>query len=61
MDPKNEPVDWEDPNLDFSRYSKTGVIGDPTEATAELGAKLWDAVIKSIADTFKKIAGIPVD
>lgn len=61
MDPTNEPVDWEDPNLDFSRYSKTGVIGDPTEATVELGAKLWDAVIKSIADTFKKIAGVTVD
>lgn len=61
VDPKNEPVDWGDPNLDFSRYTKTGVIGDPTEATAELGAKLWDAVVKSVAEIFNKIAETPVD
>jgi creatinine amidohydrolase/Fe(II)-dependent formamide hydrolase-like protein len=23
-------VDWNNPNLDFARYSSTGVIGDPT-------------------------------
>lgn len=59
--PKNKPVDWGDPDLDFSRYTKTGVIGDPTEATPELGAKLWDAVIRSVAKIFKEIAETPVD
>ncbi len=61
INPKNKPVNWGDPNLDFSRYTETGVIGDPTEATFELGAKLWDAVIQSVAKTFKEIAEIPVD
>ena len=60
-DPGNEPVDWGDPNLDFSRYTRTGVIGDPTEATAELGTRLWDAVVTSVAGTFKTIAETPLD
>ena len=55
-DPKNQPVDWNDPNLDFARYSSTGVIGDPTHASAELGAKLWHAVVDNVALTFKEIA-----
>jgi len=59
--PENAPVDWEDPNLDFSRYTNMGVIGDPTEATAELGAKLWDAVVQRVAQKFKQIADAPVD
>ena len=40
VNPDHDPVDWNDPDLDFSRYSSTGVIGDPTHATSELGAKL---------------------
>ena len=61
VDPKNEPVRWGDPDLDFSRYTRTGVIGDPTEATTELGAKLWGAVVKSVAEIFNKITETPVD
>ena len=61
IDPKNAPVDWGDPNLDFSRYTTTGVIGDPTEATAEIGSELWDAVVKIVAETFKRIAQAPLD
>jgi len=38
--PSQLPVDWNDPALDFARSSPTGVIGDPTEASAELGARL---------------------
>lgn len=56
VDPKNKPVDWEKPDLDLSQYTKTGVVGDPTEATAELGARLWNAVVKSMAETFNQIA-----
>ena len=54
--PHSKEVDWADPDLDFSRYSETGVIGDPTEASAELGEKLWKAVIEEMALTFKNIA-----
>ena len=42
--------------MDFSRYSATGVIGDPTQASAELGAKLWEAVVEEVALIFKAIA-----
>jgi len=55
-DPESEPVDWDDPHLDFARYSSTGVIGDPTHASAELGARLWHAVVEDVALTFKEIA-----
>lgn len=58
--PKNEPVDWSDPNLDFSHYSSTGVIGDPTHARAALGAKLWEAVVEELALVFQEISGIPL-
>ncbi len=34
-------VEWDDPALDFSRHSSSGVIGDPTHASAHLGALLW--------------------
>ena len=61
VDPQNAPVDWSDPNLDFSRYTRTGVIGDPTEATAELGARLWEAVVEGVAGTLKEAAEMPVE
>jgi creatinine amidohydrolase len=53
-DPKSYEVDWLDPELDFSQYSSSGVIGDPTYATAELGAKLWREVVDSVASSFQK-------
>ena len=56
-DPKNAPVDWDDPNLDFALYSSSGVIGDPTHASAELGAELWRAVVEDVALTLKRVAG----
>ena len=56
-DPHSSEVNWDDPNLDFSLYSSTGVIGDPTTATAELGKKLWEAVIEEVAGIFRDIAG----
>ena len=60
VDPAHPPVDWEDPNLDFVRYSVTGVIGDPTHASAELGARLREAVVDSVAATFHTIASSTV-
>ena len=56
VDPAHGPIDWQDPDLDFARYSSTGVIGDPTHASAELGARLWEAVVHSVADTLRNIA-----
>ena len=56
VDPQHKPVDWEDPDLDFASYSSTGVIGDPTHASAELGAKLWEAVVDEVAATLRSIA-----
>jgi len=50
-DPLQSPVDWSDPALDFTRYSTSGVIGNPTTASAELGAELWKAVVSDVAST----------
>jgi len=55
--PEKRPVNWDDPNLDFTHYSSSGVIGDPTQATRELGATLWDMVVESVALPFKELAG----
>lgn len=52
-DPHSTEVDWNDPYLDFARYSSTGVIGDPTHASAELGKRLWEAVVEAAAHTLK--------
>ena len=60
-DPQCKPVDWNDPELDFARYSSTGVIGDPTHASAELGAKLWNTVVEVVALVLQDIAGTPLE
>jgi creatinine amidohydrolase len=46
IDPGEQSIDWNEPNLDFTRHSKTGVIGDPRHATAELGERLWNATLQ---------------
>ena len=56
INPAHPPVGWHDPELDFSRYSSTGVIGNPTHASAELGAKLWEASVTCVAKTLQAIA-----
>ena len=48
--PQSEPVDWDDPDLSFAKYTKSGVIGDPTLASIELGEQLW---IESVACVFR--------
>jgi len=57
INPHHSEVDWKDPGLDFSRYSATGVIGDPTRASAELGKKLWEAIVHEVSLTFKSLSG----
>lgn len=56
VDPSHGEVDWDDPDIDFSHYSRTGVIGDPTHASAELGSRLWVAVVEEVAAVFRSIA-----
>jgi len=45
--PGNQAVKWGDAHLDFARYSTTGVIGDPTHASAQLGEQLWKAAVEA--------------
>jgi creatinine amidohydrolase len=54
--PRSKPVNWNDPRLDLTRYTNTGVIGDPTQATAELGQRLWEALIPMAALLLKDAA-----
>jgi creatinine amidohydrolase len=60
-EPEEAVVDWDDPALDFAVYSSTGVIGDPTHASAALGARLWDAVVAEIASAWRRIAEMPLE
>jgi creatinine amidohydrolase len=53
-DPRS--VDWGKPGLDFSDFSLSGVIGDPTLATAELGAVLWQAGVAAVAQALRDFA-----
>lgn len=53
--PHSTEVDWNDPNLDFARYSKTGVIGDPIHASVELGKKLWEAAVDEVVSYLMSI------
>ena len=46
---RSREVDWDDPHLDFTKYSETGVIGDASKASAELGRRLWNEVIATVA------------
>jgi creatinine amidohydrolase len=59
-----EPA-WDDPALDFARYSTTGVIGDARHASAALGEHLWEASIDAVADVLRGIvnnaSNVPID
>lgn len=57
VNPGSKNVDWADVNLDFARYSATGVIGDPTHASAALGERLWLAAVDSAVDALLQFAG----
>lgn len=52
--------DWDDPELDFSKHSTSGVIGDPTHASAELGEILWEACVDELAKMLRELAEHPV-
>ncbi|MDE3260179.1 MAG: creatininase family protein [Gemmatimonadota bacterium] len=50
---RSREVDWDDPDLDFTKYSDNGVIGDASKASAELGRRLWQEVISTAAEVFR--------
>ena len=50
---RSREVDWNDPELDFTKYSDTGVIGDATKANPELGRRLWYEVVSTVASIFR--------
>jgi creatinine amidohydrolase len=58
-DPGNLAVDWDNEHLDFAQYSSTGVIGNPTHASAELGEKLWLAAVEDAANELNEPAPHP--
>lgn len=49
----SSPPDWNSPRLDFTDYSRSGVIGDARFANADLGAQLFDACVEAIARTIR--------
>ena len=52
--------DWNDPNLDFSDFSDTGVIGDASHTSEQLGLNLWEEIKKVVAGVFRDIAEMPL-
>jgi creatinine amidohydrolase len=56
----SEPPDWDDPLLDFTKYSMSGVIGDARHASADLGERLWEACVDELADTFRDLSKLDV-
>lgn len=58
--PEIEAVDWDDPDLDFARHSSSGVIGDATRASRDLGARVWEMVVGRVALTFSELEAMSV-
>jgi creatinine amidohydrolase len=58
---QNNPVNWNDPDLDFAQYSTNGVIGDPSYATTEIGAQLWAELLSVTAEILRDIAHTSLD
>jgi creatinine amidohydrolase len=56
VDAASKPVDWDDPNLNFAKYSSTGVIGNAAYAKRSLGETLWHETIRAVADSFAEIS-----
>lgn len=56
FDPQNKIIDWQNLDIDISQYTSSGVIGDPTQASASIGAILWRETISEMAKIFCDIA-----
>jgi creatinine amidohydrolase/Fe(II)-dependent formamide hydrolase-like protein len=44
-----------------SRLSATGVMGDPTKATREKGERMWDLMIKNLAEFVEDLKGMSLE
>ena len=42
------------------RLSKSGVMGDPTKASAEKGHKMWEVMIRNLVELVESIKGFPL-
>lgn len=51
-------VDW---NAYTKRISPTGVMGDPTKASAEKGRRIWDVMIRNLLELVEDLKGLTLD
>ena len=51
-------VDW---YAHIAKISSTGVLGDPTKATAEKGKRMWDYMIKHLVELVEDIKSLSLD
>lgn len=45
----------------WSRFSKSGIVGDPTLATKEKGQKIFEAVVEALVELVKDFKGYSRD
>jgi creatinine amidohydrolase/Fe(II)-dependent formamide hydrolase-like protein/7-cyano-7-deazaguanine synthase in queuosine biosynthesis len=43
------------------KISRTGVLGDPTKASAEKGRRMWDVMVKNLVELVEGIKGLSLD
>jgi creatinine amidohydrolase/Fe(II)-dependent formamide hydrolase-like protein len=51
-------VDW---YVHTARISKTGVLGDPTKATADKGHKIWKIMIRNLVEMVEDLKNLTLD
>ena len=51
-------VDW---YVRTSKISKTGVLGDPTRASAEKGHEVWRIMINNLVELVEDLKGMTLD
>ena len=44
-----------------SRISPDGVLGDPTKASVEFGAKAWELMVRNLVQLVEDLKGMPLD
>jgi creatinine amidohydrolase len=58
--PSEATPDLDDPSADWSKVSPTGVVGDATHASAELGHALWARTVERAAEIVERLAAEPL-
>jgi creatinine amidohydrolase len=48
--PEYSMPNWSSPEIDLSKHSDTGSIGDLSVSSAKLGKKIWDSLIRDCAE-----------